>query len=208
MQNTAGTGLRRDAAENRARLVSAAERVFAEHGTAASMDDVARAAGVGSATLYRRFPSKDDLVRAVLDGFFTRLIALADDALTAPAEQSLEVFLITVGHQIASQRGLAHRLWGDLAPTGPVAELEDRTRRLVARARRAGAVSPAVTVDDVAIAIRAMSGVVEADGDAWRRLLAYLLTGFRTGPAVSEPAPGTPAPGRAVRPRTAGPCPR
>lgn len=112
MQNTAGTGLRRDAAENRARLVSAAERVFAEHGTAASMDDVARAAGVGSATLYRRFPSKDDLVRAVLDGFFTRLIALADDALTAPAEHSLEVFLITVGHQIASQRGLAHRLWG------------------------------------------------------------------------------------------------
>lgn len=61
--------MRRDAADNRNRLVAAAEEVFARHGTAATLDDVARAAGIGPATLYRHFADKDALVREVLAVF-------------------------------------------------------------------------------------------------------------------------------------------
>jgi AcrR family transcriptional regulator len=178
----APTVLRRDAAANRARLVDAAERVFAELGTAAGMDDIARAAGVGPATLYRRFATKDELVRAVLERFFARLLALADIALEAPAKESLQLFFLTVGSEIASQRGLAHRLWGELAPTELVLELERKTRALVERARTGGAIAPTVTVYDVATAVRAMRGAIESDDDAWRRHIAFVLAGFRVGP--------------------------
>jgi AcrR family transcriptional regulator len=174
--------LRRDAAENRARMVAAAERVFAVSGTAASMEDIARAAGVGPATLYRRFPAKDDLVRAVLDGFFRRLIVLADEAVQAPTERSLALFLTTVGAEIARQPGLAHRLWGELAPRDLIAELEARTAAVLRAARTAGVVHESVTMDDVAAAVRAMRGVAETDNDALRRHLAFLLAGFRAGP--------------------------
>ena len=173
-------GLRRDAAANRARLVATAERVFADGGTDVTMDDVARAAGVGPATLYRRFHSKDDLVRAVLEGFFRRLITLADQAAAAPPKQSLALFLATVGSEIALQQGLAHRLWGELAPRELIDELEGRTAVILRAARTAGAAHESVTVGDVAAAVRGMRGVAET-GSGWERHLAFLLAGFRVG---------------------------
>jgi AcrR family transcriptional regulator len=172
---------RRDAVENRARIVAAAEQVFAEAGSAANLDDVARAAGVGPATLYRHFPTKDHLVRAVLDGFYRRLLAISDEALGAPPAAGLEEFLVTVGHEIAAQRGLASHLWGNLAPAEVLAALRDRTRCLLERAQQAQAVAEDVTVDDVADAVRAMRGIIEIDGSEWRRHLDYVLIGFREG---------------------------
>src|SRR5882724_5787866 len=117
------------------------------------MDDVARAAGVGPATLYRHFPNKDALARAVLERFFRRLIASADDAFLRPPDAGIEVYLSTVVHELAAKRGLAHGLWGDLAPRALVAELEERTRRLVERARAVGAVREQFTIADIAAAV-------------------------------------------------------
>jgi AcrR family transcriptional regulator len=130
--------LRRDAAENRERLVAAAEEVFSELGTEGTMEDVARAAGVGAATLYRRFPNKDTLAQAALERFFLHLIGLADAALRRPPEEGVEAFLMTVARELAAKRGLAHGLWGDLAPRALVTELEERTCLLVERARSVG----------------------------------------------------------------------
>jgi AcrR family transcriptional regulator len=172
---------RRDAIENRARIVSAAQQVFGEAGSAANLDDVARAAGVGPATLYRHFPTKDHLVRAVLDGFYRRLLDISDEALALPPAKGLEEFLATVGHEIAAQRGLASHLWGELAPTEILAALRVRTRCLLERAQQAQAVAENVTLDDVASAVRAMRGIIEIDGSAWRRHLDYVLIGFREG---------------------------
>jgi AcrR family transcriptional regulator len=172
---------RRDAIENRARIVSAAQQVFAEAGSPANLDDVARAAGVGPATLYRHFPTKDHLVRAVLDGFYRRLLDISGAALAAPPAEGLEEFLVTVGHEIAAQRGLASHLWGELAPTEVLAALTDRTRCLLERAQQAQAVAENVTLDDVADTVRAMRGIIEIDGSAWRRHLDYVLIGFREG---------------------------
>ena len=178
---------RRDAVENRARIVCAAQQVFGQAGTEASIDDIARAAGVGLATLYRHFPSKDHLIRATLDAFYRHLLEVSDEAVTAPPAAGLEQFLVTVGHEIAAQRGLSHLLWGDLAPAGLVAALTDRTRLLLQRAQQAQAVAATVTVGDVASATRAMGGIIEVDAAAWRRHLDYVLAGFREGIA---PAPG------------------
>jgi AcrR family transcriptional regulator len=172
---------RRDAIENRARIVSAAQQVFAAAGRAANLDDVARAAGVSPATFYRHFPTKEHLVRAVLDGFYRRLLSISDEALAAPPGAGLEKFLVTAGLEIAAQRGLASHLWGDLAPAEVLAELRDRTRCLLERAQQAQAVAENVTLDDVADAVRAMRGITEIDGSAWRRHLDYVLIGFREG---------------------------
>jgi AcrR family transcriptional regulator len=172
---------RRDAIENRARIVAAAQQVFAAAGRAANLDDVARAAGVSPATFYRHFPTKDHLVRVVLDGFYRRLLSISDEALAAPPGAGLEEFLVTAGHEIAAQRGLASHLWGDLAPAEVLAELKDRTRCLLERAQQAHAIAENVTVDDVADAVRAMRGIIEIDGSTWHRHLDYVLIGFREG---------------------------
>jgi AcrR family transcriptional regulator len=183
--------LRRDAAINRARLIAAAESVFATSGTATSMEDIASVAGVAPVTLYRRFPTKDDLIRAVLDSFFRRLLVLTEKALQAPPEQALAVFLATVGAEIARQQGLAHRLWGGLSPRELISELEARTADVLQAAKDAGVVHPSVTADDIAAGVRALRGVTETDDTAWRRHLAFMLAGFRAGPEsldVSEQA--------------------
>ena len=173
---------RRDAVENRAKIVAAAQRVFAAAGSAASVEDVARAADVGLATVYRHFPAKDHLIRAVLDSFYRHLLEISDAAVAAPPAAGLEQFLITVGHEIAAQRGLASHLWGELAPADVLAALTERTRYLLERAQAARSVAPGVTLDDVANAVRAMRGIIELDSRAWRRHLDYVLAGFREGP--------------------------
>jgi AcrR family transcriptional regulator len=179
--------VRRDAATNRERLVRAAERVFAEQGPSATLEDVAAEAGVGVATLYRRFATKDDLVREVLTGFFARLIDVAADAEQAPPEDGLEVFLRTVGVEIAEKGGLSAPIWGELAPTELVGELRDRSTALLRRAQRAGAVRSSVTPDDVTSVVWALRGVIESERidparrgrDLWQRHLTTILRGFR-----------------------------
>ncbi|WP_432939269.1 TetR/AcrR family transcriptional regulator [Kribbella sp. CA-253562] len=176
--------MRRDAEANRARLLDAAERVFAERGADASLEDVARAAGIGPATLYRRFGTKQALVREVLETFFGQLLELADEALAEPPDRCLDQFLETVGYELAARRGFMHGMWGELAPAGLIAELESRTRQLLERAQHGGGVSEHVTVDDIAATIWALRGIIHtSEGSTpgvWRRHLAYTLAGFRS----------------------------
>jgi AcrR family transcriptional regulator len=178
--------VRRDAAINRERLLKAAEEVFAEHGPAATLDDVARVADVGPATLYRRFPNKDALVAEVLSGFFQRLIDVADQAQLAPPESGLEVFLGTVGVELARNAGLSAPVWGELAPAALVDELRRRSTELLEHAQTAGAVRSDVTPDDVTIAVWALRGVIHSERtdpahrgkELWRRHLATIMRGF------------------------------
>jgi AcrR family transcriptional regulator len=178
--------MRRDAAANRDRLISAAEGVFAAKGTSATLEDVARAAGVGPATLYRRFANKDALVREVLSAFFLRLIDLAKAAEEAQPEHCVDVFLNTVGIELADKAGLAVDVWGSLAPHLLVEELRRRSAALLSRAQRAGAIRDAVTPADIAAAVWAVRGVVQAsragvgnlDDGAWKRHLDTVLRGL------------------------------
>ena len=76
--------LRADAQRNRERIVAAAIEVFAERGLDASTAEIAHRAGVGEATLFRRFPTKDALIMAIVETQLDEAIAIADDCLTDP----------------------------------------------------------------------------------------------------------------------------
>jgi AcrR family transcriptional regulator len=80
-RSAAESGLRADAERNRERVLSAARKVFAEQGLEASTNEIARRAGVGVATLFRRFPTRDDLVGAVFADKMSAYAAAIDDAL-------------------------------------------------------------------------------------------------------------------------------
>lgn len=173
--------MRRDAADNRNRLVAAAEEVFARHGTAATLDDVARAAGIGPATLYRHFADKDALVREVLAVFFGRLVLVAEHAQHAPPDRCIDVFLHTVGAELAQKSGLSAYVWGDLAPRELVDDLRQRSAALLSRAQLAGAIRDDVTTMDVTATVWALRGIVQSGGgdDVWRRHLDTVLRGMR-----------------------------
>ncbi|MBO3737289.1 TetR/AcrR family transcriptional regulator [Actinoplanes flavus] len=99
--------LRRDAQRNRERILSAAHEVFAARGFAATLDDVAHHAGVGVGTVYRRFPTKEELIEAVFTDRLEDLVTLAEEALAAPsAWEGLTGFLRTSARWHAADRGL------------------------------------------------------------------------------------------------------
>jgi AcrR family transcriptional regulator len=180
--------VRRDAAANRERLIAAAEKVFAARGTAATLDDVAEAAQVGPATLFRHFANKDALVQEVLSGFFQRLLVLTETAENAPADRGVDVFLQTVGVELAKNAGLSAPTWGELAPIPVVDELTRRSEALLARAQQAGAVRADVTPVDIRAAVWALRGVIHSEladpahhgMELWRRHLKTIMRGFKT----------------------------
>jgi AcrR family transcriptional regulator len=190
--------MRRDAVINRERLVSAAEAVFADRGPAATLDDVAKAADVAPATLYRRFANKDALVQEVLTGFFGRLIDAAEAAAQAPPEAGLELFLQTVGVELAEKGGLSAPMWGELAPKQLVERLRALSTALLIRAQQEGSVRDDVTPDDITAAVWALRGVIHSErtdpdrrgSELWRRHLQTTLRGFsnesRSGSAVAH----------------------
>jgi AcrR family transcriptional regulator len=190
-----GGHVRRDATDNRDKLIKAAEQVFAEHGPSATLDDIARAAGVGPATLYRRFANKDALVREVLAGFFQRLIEVADTAGRTAPEHGVELFLRTVGVELAEKAGLSAPVWGDLAPRALVEELRRRSTDLLTRAQRAGAVRADLTPDDITIAVWALRGVIQSERidpahrgrQRWQRHLDTIMRGFSPAGAARPP---------------------
>lgn len=189
--------LRADAARNRRQLLAAAADVFAERGLEASVADIAKRAGVGKGTVFRHFPSKDDLLAAVvlerIDGlaFEGRRLLTAPD----PADGLLE-FLGIAGDQ-RRQRDLSF-----LSGAGDLNAAVRRSREglyqvigaLVDRARTAGVVRADVTGADVVLLMCApnyVAGYVpDAPPELWRRYLAIIFDGLR--PAGAHPLPQPP----------------
>ena len=130
----------------------------------------------------RRAEPKDDLISAVLRGYFERLRHRADDAIRATDERCIPVFLATVGQDLAAAGGLAHGLWGDLAPQDLIAELEQLTATLLERAQAAGTIAKTITVEDIATTVRALRGVINDGRTDWLRHVAIVVAGLRQGP--------------------------
>jgi AcrR family transcriptional regulator len=176
--------LRADAARNRRLLLDAARDAFARDGVTASLDDVARAAGVGPGTLYRHFPSRDALVLAVIDEGLTDLHRLGAELVdSADPLDALRRWLAAYVAQAGMFEGLAATLAN--APT----ESSDACRmsreagaELVSRAVAAGAIR--ADVDDVDVldlgAAIAWVGEQPERGQAQRvRLLEIVIDGLR-----------------------------
>ena len=178
--------LRADAARNRQLLIDAARDAFARHGVTASLDDVARAAGVGPGTLYRHFPTRDALVLAVIDDGLTDIHRLGAE-LTDAADplEALHQWLVAFIEQGSTFQGLARTL-ANPAPTSDENSTCNLARSagvaLVARAVNARMLRDDVDGEDVLDMAAAIAWVGEQPGrDAAQRerLLRVIVDGLR-----------------------------
>ncbi len=169
--------LRADARRNLERVLDAAAEVFAAAGPDASIDEIAKRAGVGHGTVFRRFPTKDDLMFAVIERHVAEMRALAEEAIAA--EDPGEAFVDFV-HRVAELNmrtpGL-HRCVVHCGDKPGAAELEKLVARIVSRAQRAGAVRRDVKPADVQLLVR--SALTSAPPGQWRRYLDVVLDGLR-----------------------------
>lgn len=185
---TAPRGLRADACRNRDAIVSAARDVFARHGLQAPLEDIARQAGVGIATLYRRFPSRERLVAAALIDKVSQYARAASDARQDPdAWHGFACFVRRICELQADDRGLSDLLSMTLPASEEVEQLRaaagEHVAALVERARTAGRLRPDFAPEDLMlllIANAAVAHVTRSDApDAWRRLVALFLDAFQ-----------------------------
>ena len=152
------------------------------------MDDVARRAGVGSATLYRNFPHRDALLDELFtDRFATLLRSTMQDSAEAPRER-LRAALLRVAADQTRDRAFAYAL-GTLVESMPRArgareDLLAALGELLARAQDAGSVDPSVTVEDLRLAVCAVAGGVTLAGPTGdeERFAAALIDGFLPAP--------------------------
>jgi len=169
--------LRADARRNLERVLDAAAEVFAEEGPDASVDEIARRAGVGHGTVFRRFPTKDDLVYAVVERHVAQMRTLAEEALVAadPGEAFFE-FVRGVGALVMSTPGM-HACVVHCGEKPGAAELDELGQKVIARAQRAGAVRRDVKPADVQALVRA--ALTSAPAGDWRLYLDVVLDGLR-----------------------------
>jgi AcrR family transcriptional regulator len=179
--------MRADAARNRRLLLDAAREAFARHGVTASLDDVARAAGVGPGTLYRHFPTRDELVLAVIDDGLVDIHRLGnelrDDADPLDAlRRWLDAYIV--------QGGMFEGLARTLASPPPAAADDQSACRLarsagaalVARAVDAGLLRRDLDINDVldlAAAIAWIGEQPDRGADQRQRLLDVVIDGLR-----------------------------
>jgi AcrR family transcriptional regulator len=190
--------LRRDAAENHERILASARELMREYGCDASMDAVARHAGVGAGTLYRHFPTKDALLDAILDRQFEQYVDFAEEGLRSEsAFGGLAWFL-----ERSVELQVDDRAFRDLVgarKTSPPQLERLRTRilpllgQLVARAHAEGTLRPDVVAEDLPILLWEKGRIIDRVGgtapDLWRRYLALTLDGLRASAATPLPRP-------------------
>jgi AcrR family transcriptional regulator len=174
-----GPTLRRDAARNRDKILAAARAAFDEEGVDVGVEVIAQRAGVGVGTLYRRFPTKELLIEAVVSEVLEAVLSAATTALEheSPADGFTE-FLRAVGWLQFEHAGCLTRLWND-NPGDVRDRIEVASRSLLARAQAAGAVRDDLVYEDVVVLFWSLRGVIESTAmvshEAWLRHLDLLV---------------------------------
>lgn len=190
--------LRADASRNRDAILVAARQLFAEHGLEAPLEEIAARARVGIATLYRRFPSRQQLVAAAM---LDKVIEYAEAAEAAAAIEDpwigFSAYVQTICELQAGDRGLADLL----SMTLPADEHVEQLRRtahqhvsgLIERAKAAGALRADFASEDLLILLIANAAIVHVTGStaqvASRRLVALALHAFGRTDAPALPPP-------------------
>ena len=182
--------MRADAVRNRAKIVEAAKAAFAETGLETQMEDVARRACVGVGTLYRHFPTKDALVRALIVDKMERMAEVAGQALEREDADPWEAFASVLwegARQQQRDRALAQVVASQPPSVFRTAIEEDtqlaaRMAELLGRAQRAGLARPDVRPDDIPLVMCGLGAVVQ-NGRSGERYLQLMLDGFRTAGA-------------------------
>lgn len=177
--------LRADAARNRARVLEVAYDTFAAEGLSVPIDEIARRAGVGAGTVYRHFPTKEDLFRAVVEDRIRGVIGEGRRLLAADPADALFAFLrsmtLTWG---ATDRGLSEALAGvgiDVQEAMPEVEGEffSMLGDLLRAGQEAGVVRRDVSVPDVKVILVGLQAMQSYNDDAAKRLTDVVLEGLR-----------------------------
>jgi AcrR family transcriptional regulator len=179
--------LRADARRNLDRILDAAAEVFAELGPDATIDEIARRAGVGHGTVFRRFPTKDALRAAVLAARLEEMHAYADELLERPdAGAAFDEFVMYAAQCCRRDRAFFEGIerCGEQFPDvvrGKL-ELRDAVNKLIRRARREGHVRRDLDARDVGALVGAAieASMYAERPEAWRRYVRILLDGLRS----------------------------
>jgi AcrR family transcriptional regulator len=194
--------LRRDASRNRERILEAARELFAERGLEVTMDEIARHAGVGVGTVYRRFPQRSQIIEALFEQRMEDYLALAERSLADPDPwHGLVEFLEQGMAMQAADRGLKELLVGHGHASESGARVRARVlpmvEKLVARAQEAGVLRPDIGALDLPMVSLMIGQVIDFSHavapDLWRRYLALLLDGLRSDRSPLPLAPLEPA---------------
>jgi AcrR family transcriptional regulator len=187
-QERAGRPLRADARRNYDQLVEQAKTAFAEFGVDASLDEIARRAGVASGTLYRHFPARSDLVEAVLAEQIAELVEQGRELLAADdAFDAVATWLRAAIRHGLTYRGLAATVMNSALSRGKElvsawhAEMYEVGGALLARARESGAIDADARDADVLKMVGAIAWAAQDDPGSADRLLAIVLNGLRRG---------------------------
>jgi AcrR family transcriptional regulator len=168
--------VRADARRNRERLLSVASTVVAEQGAAASLEEIARRAGVGSATLHRHFPSRLALLDAVFAERVAQLCALGDSLLSSPdPAEALTTWLREVTRHAVENRGLGTSL---LKGTGESSHEKILSTATALTARAQGKIKEEATAKDLLTLANAIALATEETPEQTDHLLKLALTGI------------------------------
>ena len=177
--------LRKDAEENRARILAAARKTFDTDGLDVGIDAVAERAGVGVGTIYRRFGSKDELIAAVLQEIITTVRDSLFSALESKsAAAGFSAYLSEMGQLQFDHAGCLSRLW-TIADDDVRTELHELGAELLRRAQDEGAVRADLVFEDVTLFLWSLRGVIEKTSsvapNAWRRHLELFAQSLLPG---------------------------
>ncbi|WP_189855187.1 TetR/AcrR family transcriptional regulator [Streptomyces poonensis] len=199
---------RADARRNRERLLVAARAAFAAHGTDASLEDVAKRAGVGIGTLYRHFPNRHALLSAVFADAAEQLLARSRELLVDPEPcAALVAWLREMISHAGEYRGLSRALMAVSSSASPDrgselarcgGPIREAGGALLTRAQEAGAVRAEVRIGDLLQLTHAIALAAEETPDdpgLADRLLTLTLSGLRAYPALDGPRPSPAADG-------------
>ncbi len=201
MATTSERPLRKDAERNRQRVLDAARELFAERGLGVSLDDIARHAGVGVGTVYRRFPDKEQLIDALFEERIGEMLRAAGESLEMPDPWlALVRFLERALEMQAEDRGLKELLLSTSEAHARIERARLQIQPLVAavleRAQQAGVVRADLVVADLLLLQHAIGEVAdytrEVAPEVWRRTLVIALDGLRPDRRRTSPMPCPP----------------
>lgn len=179
--------VRKDVTRNRELLVAAANVVFARRGADATLQDIAKEAGLGNATVHRHFANKQALLAALFDDRVRRILDIFHNAEAQEDPwMSLEDLLFSLAQLQTDDKGVRQALTTDTTHDAPKAQasFHQVAERIVGRARRAGVLRPEFEARDIPIILRMIGSISDSEDteapELWRRYLELILDGAAT----------------------------
>jgi AcrR family transcriptional regulator len=188
LSDVAEPALRADALRNRRRILDAAAAAFAEGGLEVGVAEIARRAGVGAGTIFRRFPTKEDLIAAIVQERIGEMVALAEDGCAEkdPAA-AFRRFVLAGAEMQVRDRGFFETVGSRFGTDPRLRDAHDQLmevcERLLGRAQDAGAVRRDLSPKDVVILMCAAAGtpapLLAVQPGIWRRYAGVILDGLK-----------------------------